>query len=118
MVAHDRLWAGPLNDIFVLDQVAMAWTNLTDAASGTPPAARYFHGFTFSEGKFYVHGGLDASGSALGDLHSYDPVAMVWTDLIAESAPAPRFGHGFAFMAREGRLYVHDGNGAAGCTHR
>ena len=54
----------------------------------------------------------------LGDLHVFDPVAKVWTDLVAENAPAPRFGHGFAFMAREGRLYVHDGFGAAGCTHR
>ena len=85
MVAHDRLWAGPLNDMYVLDPVAMAWTNLTDAASGTPPAARSSHGFTFSEGKLYVHGGVDASGNVLSDLHSYDPVALVWKDL---SAPA------------------------------
>ena len=52
---------------------------------------------------------------ALDDLHSYDPVAMAWTDLSAfasETPPSPRAWHGFT--AAGGRLYVHGGLGNIG----
>ena len=97
----------------MFDPVTMAWTDLSDAASGVPPTARYNHGFTSVGGKLYVHGGLDAYDDVLGDLHSFDPVAMAWTDLSASvngTAPTARFRHGFT--SAEGKLYVHGGQGA------
>ena len=43
----------------------MTWTNLSGVASGTPPAARRFHGFTSADGMLYVHGGEDVKGNTL-----------------------------------------------------
>ena len=51
-----------LGDLHVYDPVAMAWTNLSAAASGTPPVPRYWHGFTTVGGRLYVHGGLGDDG--------------------------------------------------------
>ena len=44
----------------------MNWTDLSAAASGTPPSARYGHGFTSAGGKLYVHGGLSDNGEGGG----------------------------------------------------
>ena len=49
-----------LQDLHVYDPATMAWTNLSAAASGTPPSGRDGHGFTSAGGKLYVHGGRDA----------------------------------------------------------
>ena len=51
-----------LQDLLVYDPAAMAWTDLSAAASGTPPSAREGHGFTSAGGKLYVHGGFGGSG--------------------------------------------------------
>ena len=51
----------------------------------------------------------------LGDLHAYDPAAMVWTDLSAAASsdpPSPRASFGFA--PAMGKLYVHGGQGEDG----
>jgi hypothetical protein len=53
----------------------MAWTDLFAAASGTPPSARYAHGFTSAGGKLYVHGGLNFSGT-LGRLPGIIPMLL------------------------------------------
>ena len=58
--------------------VAMPWTDLSDAASGMPPTARNRHGFTSAGGKLEVHGGQGANFNVVGDLHSFDPVAVAW----------------------------------------
>ena len=88
----------------------MAWTNLSDAASGTPPAARSFHGFTSANGTLYVHGGEDVDGHLLSDLYAFDPIAVAWKDLSAPSggnAPTARSSH--CFTSANGTLYVHGG---------
>ena len=95
----------------------MAWTDLSAAASGTPPPPRTGHGFTAAGGRLYVHGGWDANYNPLRDLHAYDPVAMAWTNLssnVSGIAPSPRYGHGF--KAAGAQLYVHGGFGEAGPT--
>ena len=56
----------PVQDLHVYDPAAMAWTDLSAASSGTPPSARYGHGFTSAGGKLYVHGGSDGSGEYCG----------------------------------------------------
>ena len=104
-----------LSDLHVFDPAAIVWKDLSGVAEGAPPAARWGHGFTSAGGRLYVHGGVDAGGNLLSDLHSFDPAAMVWTDLsaaLAGTLPTPRCSHGFA--AAGARLYVHDGYGSAG----
>ena len=110
LIAHNRLCAGLLNDLYVLDPVAMAWTNLSDAASGTPPPARYLHGFASAGGKLYVHGGIDAHYNCLSDLYAFDPVAVAWTDLTdgAYGLP-PRARNSHGFTSAGGKVYVHGG---------
>jgi hypothetical protein len=49
-------------DLHVYESSARAWTDLSAAASGTPPSARYSHGFTSAGGKLYVHGGQERLG--------------------------------------------------------
>ena len=103
-------FADLLGDLLVYDPVAMAWTDLSAAASGTAPSPRCFHGFTAAQGRLYVHGGWDANGNPLRDLHAYDPVAMAWTNLSAPgngTAPTARGNHGFTSV--DGKLYVHGG---------
>ena len=52
-----------LGDLHVYDPAAMAWTNLSAAASGTPPFARSGHGFASAGGLLFVHGGFNSSGA-------------------------------------------------------
>jgi hypothetical protein len=56
---HTSCFAEFFQDLHVYNPAAMAWTDLSTAASGTPPPARGFHGFTSAGGKLYVHGGFD-----------------------------------------------------------
>jgi hypothetical protein len=46
----------------VYDPVANQWTDLKDIVVGLPPAARTAHGFTESNGKIYLFGGLTDFG--------------------------------------------------------
>jgi len=99
-----------MNYLYVLDPVSMDWTNLSNAVSGTPPAARSFHGLTSANGMLYVHGGVDVDGNVLSDLHAFDPIAVAWTDLtegVHGIPPQARVSHGFASAG--GKLYVHGG---------
>ncbi len=49
--------AGSNNDFRVYNPASMTWFDLSSHALGTPPIARYGHGFTSAGGKLYVHGG-------------------------------------------------------------
>ena len=51
-----------LKDLHVYDPAAMAWTDLSAAASGTPPSAREDQGFTSTGGRIYVYGGKGEIG--------------------------------------------------------
>ena len=57
-----------LNDLHAYDLNGTTWTDLSAAASGTPPSARCAHGLASVEGKLYVHGGESDSGER-GGLH-------------------------------------------------
>ena len=52
----------PLGDLHAYDPAAMAWTDLSAAASGTPPYPRDFHGLASAGGYLYVHAGYGDSG--------------------------------------------------------
>ncbi len=53
--------AGLLNDFHVYDPANIRWTDLSAAASGSPPSPRDGHGFALLGGKLYVHGGYGTS---------------------------------------------------------
>ena len=69
-----------LSDLYSFDPVSKVWTYLSDAAAGTPPTARASHGFTSAGDKLYAHGGNGSYG-LLSDLHSFDHVQKVWTEI-------------------------------------
>jgi hypothetical protein len=48
---------GLLDDLHSFDPVNMTWTLLSTGAEGSPPSARFEHGFASAEGKLYVFGG-------------------------------------------------------------
>ena len=54
--------AALLSDLHAYDPLAKSWTDLSAAASGTPPSAREAQGFASDGRSLYVHGGLDGSG--------------------------------------------------------
>ena len=58
--------AAPLGDLYVFDPVGLAWTDLSNAAVGTPPTPRYSHGFASVGGRLYVHGWNDGYGGERG----------------------------------------------------
>ena len=58
--------AGFNNDFHVYNPASMTWFDLSSHNFGTPPIARYDHGFTSAGGLLYVHGGYsDDAGSSL-----------------------------------------------------
>ena len=67
-----------LGDLHVYDPAAMAWTDLSAAASGTPPSPRAYHGFKSAGGLLYVHGGFFADlNSAGGESRSVLPAGVL-----------------------------------------
>ena len=54
-------------DLFSFDLENFIWTNLSAVSFGTPPAARYCHGFTSMSGKLYVQGGSMTKGKNLAE---------------------------------------------------
>ena len=51
------------DDLYVLDTIAMEWSNLAGNVSGDPPGPRDSHGVTVANGKLYVHGGWGYPGN-------------------------------------------------------
>ena len=83
---------------------------------GTPPSARAHHTAVFDGGghNMYVHGGLGAGGTALGDVWklNVDTSPAVWTEIVATNAssgPAPRSEHGVVLDEVRSRLLVWGG---------
>jgi N-acetylneuraminic acid mutarotase len=104
-----KYYTSYLNDLHSFEPVARVWTDLSAAVRGTRPRGRSNHGFTSAGGKLFVHGGWD--GNTLSDLHCFDPVALVWTDLsaaVASTAPSARSSHGFTSVGS--KLFVFGGN--------
>ena len=69
-LAPDFLLSPPsanlLADLHTLNLSSNVWTELTLASNGTAPTARAFHGFAWTDGKLYVHGGH----GYLGEFHN------------------------------------------------
>lgn len=87
------------------------WTLLDD--SGTGPVARWDHSLMADDARdrLLVFGGRDASGTALGDLWTYDLAGQGWTASNA-AGPAPRFGSAVAVSADGSGAYLFGGQSA------
>jgi hypothetical protein len=74
--------------------------------------ARQFAGATTgTDGRIYVFGGRDGTGSLLSDDEVYDPTANVWTEI----APMPEPRAQTAVAAdRQGRIYLFGGDNGTG----
>ncbi len=53
-----------LNDLFVIDSVALTSVDLSHVGHGKPPFPRLYYGYTAAGGKLYVFGGNIGSGIA------------------------------------------------------
>jgi hypothetical protein len=71
----------PLDDTWTYDSVSNTWTELKP--SGALPPARSGHSMAYDPviRCLVVFGGLDDTGTALGDTWAYDTVANTWTEL-------------------------------------
>ena len=75
-------------------------------ALGPPmPAAQDCGDGAAFKGKFYVVGGIDATGRASSAVAVYDPVADAW----ASGPPLPHTRRGHAVLVHAGRLVVFGG---------
>ena len=52
-----------LNDLFVIDPVALTSTDLSHVRHGEPPIPRLYFGYTAAGGKLFVFGGIFGSGN-------------------------------------------------------
>ncbi len=75
-------------DLFELDPVLLAWTDLTDVAAGPFPSGRLCHAFASFSDRIYVHGGIGYYGEGEGVL------TEGWKLGIQVGAAAPEGGNG------------------------
>jgi hypothetical protein len=54
------------SDLFAFDPQTLTWKNLTGTVLGTPPSARFGHGFASVGGLLYVHGGTGERKGLIG----------------------------------------------------
>ena len=123
-------------DLYRFDTLKLEWAAIGDSdVTGSPPSARYGHGFASAQGRLYVFGGNcgpleEATGESLevnhdalricadaifcagyiGDFYMFDVSRMQWSSLIHRiqgTAPAVRVFHGFT--ALENRVYIFGG---------
>ncbi|MBN1322109.1 MAG: TIR domain-containing protein [Thermoleophilia bacterium] len=105
----------PLGDTWAYDPVAGTWTELTPA--GTLPPARSQHSLAYDQTtrRLIMFGGVDDTGTPLGDTWAYDPGANSWTGLVpAGTLPAARSAHSVAYDLTGGRLIVFGGKDLSG----
>jgi hypothetical protein len=111
---------GLLGDLQSFSTRFHTWTSYGDTAELGGPPARAYHVMTVLGDFVFVHGGLGANCTILGDFFALDTlgtgagsVLPAWTDLSAvANAPAPRFRHSAAAVTKSdgnGVLYVFGG---------
>ncbi len=82
--------ADPTNDFHAYNPATVTWFDLSGHALGTPPTARFGHGFTSAGGKLYVHGGSKDHGEHLGSFLYYRPGRSAWEFVMASLFPRDR----------------------------
>lgn len=73
----------------------------------TSPRARYAHSCTVAGDKIYIHGGMDANGNGLSDIHMFNTVSRLWSQLTSGGYP----GAFNQMTHHDNNLYQLDRNG-------
>jgi N-acetylneuraminic acid mutarotase len=94
---------------WVFDPATNAWSTLPDMPSGRSKSSAAAVG-----GKLYVIGGWSASGTPVGSVDVFDPVAGTWSTLAGVTNPAPRAAAGTAVA--DGKVYLVGGCSNGTCT--
>lgn len=105
-----------MNDLWQFD--GTSWTEMTtDGAVGSPPA-RFQAGVTwdFAINKLVVFGGNDASGAALDDVWTWDPVTNTWTNMMPAAGPSARRFTALSYDSANSSIVMFGGLDASG-TH-
>eukprot|EP00961_Rhodomonas_salina_P188523 2544201-Rhodomonas_salina.3 len=99
-----------------------AWVDLGQSLSDqnrSIPAPRWAAACAGGAGWFFLFGGNGATSTsgmdALHDLHVYDPVELVWVELVStpgKAWPSPRVGAAMVVLGQS--VYLFGGNDAAG----
>jgi len=104
--------AGPVNRLDIFDPVADSWSS--GQAMNVP---RYAHKTTTANGKLYLIGGIDSTGSTILDPREYDIQTNLWQAMAGPGFIAsPVSDH--AFVAHGNELYVIGGTTATGPTRQ
>jgi hypothetical protein len=110
-----------LGDLHVFSTRFYMWTSYGDAVDSGGPPARAHHAVAAWDRFIFVHGGVGANDTVLGDLYMLDTyideegeiVEPLWTDLnTVNDPPSPRLRHAMAAVTRDdgtGVLYVYGG---------
>ncbi|MCR9243704.1 MAG: hypothetical protein NXI31_01645 [bacterium] len=105
-----------MNDLWSFDGIT--WTQLNpDGDPGAPPARRQA-GVTwdFASNQLVVFGGLDASGTVLGDTWTWNPATTTWTNTTAPGGPSARRFTAMTFDPANNMVLMFGGLDASG-TH-
>ena len=96
-------WFG---DTWIYSVKTNTWTNMNPAVAPTP---RTFHGIAYdSDNKVVVlFGGVDNSGTLLGDTWTYDVKTNTWTNMNPAVAPSPRHGIAMAYDSKNKKVVMH-----------
>lgn len=97
-------------DTWVFDP-GSGWTNPSPAG---PPSPRYGHGFVWAGDKFFLFGGINASGQYLQDTWSYDLVADTWTRVTTSLTPDARAYAAMAYDSGRNKIILYGGEGSSG----
>ncbi len=107
VVIGGRTESGVLDDFWAFDPEANAWRTLD--VTGSRPSARAAACVALrSDGRLWLYGGEGASGSAQGELWSYDPGPSSWSQRAAEGGLGSRTGSA-CWWSADDRLVVHGG---------
>ncbi len=86
----------------------------TENAPAGPPSPRYGHGFVWAGDKFFLFGGVNASGQYLQETWSYDLVADTWTFIATPTAPEARAYAAMAYDSDLNKIVLFGGQGSNG----
>ena len=103
------MWTGPCGN--------QSWTQVPRSTPWPPARTRSSLTYDPATRTLVLFGGLDASGSFLGDTWVLDGATGTWTERVVSPAPSPRAEHVAALDARFGRIVVFGGRTNEGASN-
>jgi N-acetylneuraminic acid mutarotase len=98
-----------LNDLWVYDVAADAWTEIIPAGDLPAPRVGYSMVYDDAKDRLIVFGGYDGNW-ALGDMWAYEPSTNAWTELTsAGDMPSARASSGMVYDSKSGEVILFGG---------